>query len=370
MKSINLLLSLCILSTTLHSAVPLENYTIKQKGMGGISAAYLEKHTYFNQNPALLATSAKLASSFPKIEAGISRSTMDNISKILEVADGTDESDQMDKLKKLVPLKIAGNFSAQPLVALSKNNIGLSMFLQGSFGGNIVRKTSPIFNISGHMDTVIMAGIGKTYQHAATNKTIHFGVAPKIITRRTIYDKSTGENEISLTQSELLKHINGIENKEISTYTLSGFGIDVGALMPISDGTIGLTVKNLITNLKGDQIINNTTKENKENIPVVATLGSVFTKELPLIGKTNLGIDYNIMSPDKNFYKRLHMGMEKRIWKALSLRGGIHQGFIVGGFGLNLYIFQIDYAFFAEEHGLHLGDKSFFSHNIQIGVLF
>ena len=60
----------------------------------------------------------------------------------------------------------------------------------------------------------------------------------------------------------------------------------------------------------------------------------------------------------------------KKLSPLISLRGGIHEGFIVGGFGINIFLVKLDYAFFAEEYSSTLGEETLETHSVTIGVLF
>ena len=63
------------------------------------------------------------------------------------------------------------------------------------------------------------------------------------------------------------------------------------------------------------------------------------------------------------------VGAEKKISK-IALRGGINQGYIGGGIGINLTVFHVNYAFFGEELGEKIGYNSLLTHNIQFGFSF
>ena len=54
----------------------------------------------------------------------------------------------------------------------------------------------------------------------------------------------------------------------------------------------------------------------------------------------------------------------------LGLRGGINQGFIVGGFAYQVGWFLVEYAFFAEEVGYNLGENTSKMHLFTAGLRF
>ena len=65
------------------------------------------------------------------------------------------------------------------------------------------------------------------------------------------------------------------------------------------------------------------------------------------------------MPPEEDkisFFKNLHIGFEKSIiFDRVKLRGGINQGYIVGGVKIDLYVAHIEYMKYTEEKGSEIG---------------
>ena len=57
-----------------------------------------------------------------------------------------------------------------------------------------------------------------------------------------------------------------------------------------------------------------------------------------------------------SFWNLLHAGAELKVLSFMYLRGGINQGWLTTGVGIDLLILEIDAAVFTEELGLHPGD--------------
>jgi hypothetical protein len=55
-----------------------------------------------------------------------------------------------------------------------------------------------------------------------------------------------------------------------------------------------------------------------------------------------------------SFYRTLHMGAEA-VWKLFHFRTGLNQGYVTGGFGLDLKVLKINLATYGEELGLNPG---------------
>ena len=70
-----------------------------------------------------------------------------------------------------------------------------------------------------------------------------------------------------------------------------------------------------------------------------------------------MDITRNVNEDEKDFFRRLHMGAESWLGKRLALRLGLYQGYVSAGATLNLWIFKLDYANYAEEVGAYAGQR-------------
>ncbi len=181
------------------------------------------------------------------------------------------------------------------------------------------------------------------------------------------------------SQSDLIKITNGITELDPNLYELAGIGIDAGGLYSYelksgAKGNVGFSIKNLLSFMSGNKdIVENGLLVNKKvnhNDSLVLSIGNSIEVNLPIITKVQLATDYNVIAPTQSFVKRIHIGAEKNILKFLDLRGGINQGFIVGGFGINLFLLQLDYAYFTEEFSGYIGKNTVETHNLQFSLLF
>jgi hypothetical protein len=53
----------------------------------------------------------------------------------------------------------------------------------------------------------------------------------------------------------------------------------------------------------------------------------------------------------------LHLGLETRFFSFFTLRTGINQGYLTMGGGLKFLFFDLNFALFTREMGVHIGDK-------------
>jgi hypothetical protein len=158
----------------------------------------------------------------------------------------------------------------------------------------------------------------------------------------------------------------------------SGVGIDVGFLSDFTifdtPATVGGAIRNIGTTLTGQQevgtgnaIVNQTIST---TLPVVSVVGLSVTPKLPMIGDVLLAIDYQF-APADDMYNSLKMGFEKNLfYDVLHIRGGIQQGYLVAGVGLDLRVLHVDIAYYDRELGTKPGDIPDPMYALQIGAFF
>ena len=376
-----LLISLALSTALSASQERFDFSNIRQQAMGGTKVTTAKSSSHFYQNPALLAKKNKFKIEMLKLGAGLNQSALDDLKKFNEVSEGENTQDQIDALKNLVPLKTNFTFNLLPALALTlkdinNTNIGFTTYGRGYINADIKRKTSPTLYIQGQTNIVSHLAIATKFDVA--NSPLYVGISPKYTYRTIFYDKQTGNETFVMTQTDLLKLANDLAHFEPDIYNLSGFGLDVGALYSYTtnegEGLAGVTVQNLFSSLSGTQVVsNNTVTETKDvsvNDSLIVTLGNTMIYDLPVFRKFEFSVDYNLVAPTTSFLKRVHIGFEKKLTPILALRGGLNQGFIVGGFGVNLFLVKFDYAYFAEEMTNSIGKNTIKSHNIQFGILF
>jgi hypothetical protein len=152
-------------------------------------------------------------------------------------------------------------------------------------------------------------------------------------------------------------------------------GIDLGFLIPYetNNGAWGASIKNAISSVSGTKSIENQAdqKVNRRE-PLKVTVGSETEMVAPLVGDIIVAADYDLYTQtDTRGFKRIHLGVEKSLFDdKLKLRGGINQGFIVGGFGYQLGILLIEYGIFVEEAGFNLGNNTSKMQLFTVGLRF
>ncbi len=348
------------------------NFTIEQKAKGGTSIVDISSNYGFSQNPALLSYKKGWSLNVFKLSGSLSTDIIDKQDKINDLQNSDSETEQINILKELVPFNFGVGLNKVPVISLTRKNFGIAVYSNGRVDGNLLRKSSPTLYVKGNNDINIQAGISHSLM--VFNHPITAGISPRYILRNTAYDKNSGSELVKITQTQIIQHVNDIQEIELDYYQSTGFALDLGFITPYKiksiDGLLGLSIKNAISSLNGTKEINNVDRDVDTEDELVVTIGTNLEFELPVIKTIDVSSDIDLAAPTDSNYKRIHLGIEKKLGNVLNLKGGINEGFIVGGFDLNLYVLKLSYAYFGEELGETIGDNSLLTHNFQIGLFF
>lgn len=87
---------------------------------------------------------------------------------------------------------------------------------------------------------------------------------------------------------------------------------------------------------------------------------------------SNIVLDMNDLllmnGTDKDFGKRVNLGVEVGFWNRLFVRGGLHQGYFTAGAGVDLWAIRLNYAYYTEEMGAYAGQFRDTRHAIELVV--
>jgi membrane-associated PAP2 superfamily phosphatase len=53
----------------------------------------------------------------------------------------------------------------------------------------------------------------------------------------------------------------------------------------------------------------------------------------------------------------LHFGIDARLFSFFTLRTGLNQGYLTAGAGVRFLVFDLNFAVFTRELGMHVGDR-------------
>ncbi len=160
-----------------------------------------------------------------------------------------------------------------------------------------------------------------------------------------------------------------------------GIGLDAGAIAEIGWFNVGLSIRDL----GGTQFRYNTTPFRVVESAVTGSLqfpttGTLVTSDQYVIPMDiGIGVSFhpdfgtfnNILDPTASLEMRnvvgaltgpesawtlLHFGIDTKIVSFFSLRMGLNQGYLTAGAGVRFLVFDLNFAVFTRELGLHVGD--------------
>ncbi|HAR63020.1 MAG: hypothetical protein DKM50_01550 [Candidatus Margulisiibacteriota bacterium] len=389
----------CISSIAYAEALPQRYISIRSSGMGGVGVACENGIDVLNVNPALmnqigghlhiLSVKAEGTGSFLNSKDTQRLSDFsENLDKIGSDANKSDNQKSVDvltELQKVTPLSLRANISVNtfpsfiassfiPGINLFSDKMGFGGFGNAQIYAAFVNSSDPRIRLQGIVDSAGIIGFSKKINKGLIPFDMDLGVGIKMLTQQRTYNKLDGSDTIEIGLGNLVSAMGDDEfdsgRLPIGYTDASGTGYDVGLLidMPwLKNGKMGMVFKDLSTTIKGSRIIDVSTnvKESfSDTIPMTAKIGysGIATIDLPIPIVRELtkdfvvAFDYDIISPDKSFFKKIHMGIEKGLFSdILKIRLGNNQGNTTFGASIDLAFFHISYANFTDELGRKVG---------------
>ncbi|RAP33390.1 hypothetical protein DID75_02210 [Candidatus Marinamargulisbacteria bacterium SCGC AG-410-N11] len=387
-----ILLFLSLMSSTIFSANT-DIYNIRQKAMGnvGVSIRQSGSNSLYG-NPANLAYSSfsfglpfRFAWESDQAYGDNQAKLQDLMNSSSSVSNSNSNREQWIKdLGKLVPIDSVFKASVYPIASLTIGGFGFGIAGTTFFNASLKDKITPTLTLNNHTDIRYAFGYGQEIELYGPTA---IGASLEFINRRMMYDKKLGTNYIQAGPSELLDFMNDKPGKkELGINSLFGISLNLGVLKHINDtkyftnAKYGLAIKNIGTNLKGNNevVSGNITREINvnEKVDVNATIGIAMDLNLfednnalnKIFKDITVASDLEFLSEKKLFAQKIHLGIEKRfranlantIVSNIALRGGMNDGFFVGGFGFDLKlwafpVFNFNFAKYSEEYGKELG---------------
>jgi hypothetical protein len=172
-----------------------------------------------------------------------------------------------------------------------------------------------------------------------------------------------------------------------------GIGLDVGAIAELGWFTAGISIRDLA----GTQFRYNTAPFHVLEAALGSSLqfpssGTLVTDDSYVIPMDiGMGVSFhpdfgtfnNYVDPSISFDMRnivgglagtvsmwtlLHLGIEARFLSFFTLRTGINQGYLTFGGGVKFLVFDLNFALFSRELGMHIGDKPLSGMSVDMSV--
>lgn len=235
------------------------------------------------------------------------------------------------------------------------HNFGIGALGQLSISGEVRNPSWPEVNVNGRGDIGgIVAGA-----YGLWDKKIQTGVALKFI-QRQIYQKTYYATDIAGSDFDPAKDFSDL--KKTGTGFSGDVGIKVNVPWPLMP-SIGLVLQNVGDLDLGDAgTISQQLNGGVSIHPDLWILRNTLALDVIDITKEVDGED--------DFYKRVHMGVEIKLPRVLSLRIGANQGYPSFGATVDIWIIKLAYAYYKEEVGVVAGQKDDARHVGQITVGF
>jgi hypothetical protein len=359
-KKLTAILLLLMGATTLSAAIKEDGprfTSIRQMAMGGTGIAFtFDEHALY-RNPAALRL-AKFDIDLPRLRAQIDVDTYDNLETFQDLFDANEVSEADAVLRQLIPSQMSLGFASSPLFSVTFPGFAVGAFTQADVTARFLDQVNPRVETEVQSDAGAYAGFAKRGLPFLGDK-IMAGISAGLIARQSgqeTFDAGTFAND---------------EEFEFDLNETLGYTFNIGFLMPYEykgTGHIALVANNL-----GGELSAQSDDSVDVDLDSTITIGIGHNAYLPFIGETLLAAEYDVdgLRNRDDFLFRLGLGVEKRIlYDRILLRGGINDGYIVGGFGFDLWILQINYAYHAEELGDSSGERALEQHVIELGLLF
>lgn len=133
---------------------------------------------------------------------------------------------------------------------------------------------------------------------------------------------------------------------DIQEQLKQGLTFDIGSMYHLGFLRVGAVLKNVAGSIGGEAIDREFDVGAGYWIPQLMDRG--------LVERVLLAVDIQDMMGDKNFWTKVHAGVEANMPLG-ALRAGINQGYPTWGFGLNFFVFHLEFADYSRERGDYPG---------------
>jgi len=225
----------------------------------------------------------------------------------------------------------------------------------------------PTVDIQGRADVVAPVAFGMKFM----DNRLAVGAMPKLLKRVRVDEKR-------MTFLEM-------EDFDVQEQLGSGVGLDMGVIYKLTDKmNVGAAWKDAtFPLLSGTEITYGAEWKEAKSTSTAPTLLPGYTAKIP--SQLNVGMSYKLtkrllLSFDiydiwhsKNkvlwgstLWPKIHAGCELDLFNFLRGRVGINQGYPTFGFDVNFWLFNIEYARWADECGFYAGDLAEWQHKVAV----
>ncbi len=334
---------------------------IRPLGMGDAFTTIANDENAVFYNPAGLASVEKGSVEIlnPQIEVG--ENTMTFYSDATGLKSG-DTTSAVNLMKANVGKH--QHFRASVFPNYTRHNFELGVIGQGTLDAEIHSPAYPTMS----MDVKIDAGVVLGLAHTFMNDKLQVGGTAKYVQRQRMYKDFTAA---MVADSGTSYDMN--QDKK----TGGAIGLDLGAIYFLENEAwkprVGMVIQNIGDMNFGDMTVSTQTAPIENKIKQSINIGGSVTKQLAFLNTTvaaDLKDIASNTSDDSDKGKRLHIGVEAKLPKILTVRAGINQGYISYGLGVDFWLIKLSYAHYKEEVGGYAGQREDARHVVQLSIGF
>ncbi|MDR2104544.1 MAG: hypothetical protein LBP51_02185 [Deferribacteraceae bacterium] len=228
------------------------------------------------------------------------------------------------------------------------------------------------------ISAVADVGIAAGYAHTFFEESLALGLAARLQGRGSLNKSYTAADFVSGEAED------DLDNMTAEDYSGTAFLFDIGAIYNFNSllnvnfsPRVGFAVNNIgvKTGFYGDVDITKRGSSGNSPLPAFATLSFGAS---PTVSFLRTDIILDIVDVTKNFEedrdwgKRINIGAELNadlpVIRHLDFRVGFHQGYPTVGFGVNLYVVELNYAYYTEELGAYAGQNPDSRHILELTI--
>ncbi|HLD30008.1 MAG TPA: hypothetical protein VJC03_06665 [bacterium] len=349
---------------------------VRQLGMGGAGIALSDDPTVFFYNPSLIAIRKDLLFNIFSLRASVSSDvldTMDFMDKNQDDLENFDSltSERQEALMDEIVTTVTKNknhftFTTPDFCIVPKAgrvNLGLGLFTGVDFGVRIKKGILvPKVDFFGNADAVFMFPIAMKIPTPLPGQ-IAAALSPKYIYRASLNDELT---------------VLEFDNYDVDLQPGKGIGFDLSFIWEMTERLRVGGIFNDITRTKisYDEVSDDGAVKKaaySDRIKPDLALGLYY--KVPYLRFINVVADARrLLDKSEPFRidtlpKKLHLGGEVN-FKVITFRGGFYQGYPSFGLGLDLWILELDYAFWGRETGFYAGQIPEYNHMVSLALRF
>jgi hypothetical protein len=233
----------------------------------------------------------------------------------------------------------------------------------------------PEVNLSAIADTGLVAG----FAHGFMDDALSVGISAKLMGRGSYNDSFTTADFVSGKAED------DIDNLTAEEYSGTALLFDIGAIYDFNtlfnvefSPRIGFAINNIgvKTGIYGDLDIRKRDGDaGNSPLPAYATLSFGASPSVSYL-RTDLILDIvditRNFDEDDDWGKRINMGAELNVdlpfIRHFNFRCGLHQGYPTVGVGVDLYVLELNYAYYTEELGAYSGQLPDSRHVLEISI--